>query len=480
MFTKKLALFLAAVMAMASLSLPAFAYDSLFSDVPEEAWEAPFVYDLVDRGILSGYGDGTFGPRITVKRCEYAKMLVSITNTPISTSVSTPYVDVPGWEWYFPYVNSSLSYITGFTTDSVLYFQPEWDATREDVTVALVKALGIDLAPYGDPTGFLSERFSDTDSISAHNRVYIAAAVDKGYITGNTDGTFRGQDSIIRAEIVAILCRAFPAGDDELTASNETPAVNAALTAFFLDVGQGDACFLELPGGKTMLIDAGTAGAAGPILSLVRGRGHSRLDYVVATHPHADHIGGMAEILSSCSVGTLYMPYAKTNTKTYEQLLMTILEKEVPVVTAAAGTAIEGIPGVTAVFAAPAEGAAEDLNNASAVLRLSFGETDFLFAGDAEAASENRMLASGMPLDAEVLKAGHHGSDTSTSPAFLAAVRPAFAVISCGAGNSYGHPSAAVLEALAGAGAAVCRTDTNGTITISTDGRTITCLPERE
>ena len=100
---KKLAFFLARVMAAASLSLPAFAYDNLFSDVPEDAWEAPYVYDLVDRGILSGYGDGTFGPRITVKRCEYAKMLVSITNTPISTSVSSPYVDVPSWEWYFPW-----------------------------------------------------------------------------------------------------------------------------------------------------------------------------------------------------------------------------------------------------------------------------------------------------------------------------------------------------------------------------------------
>lgn len=196
---------------LTGLSLvPGFAANERFSDVPEDSWEAPYVYDLVGRGILSGYGDGTFGPRDTVKRCEYAKMLVSITDTPLSTSVVSPYVDVPAWEWYFPYVNSSLSYITGFSNDGVLYFQPEWDAAREDVTVALVKALGIDLSPYDDPTGFLSARFSDVDSIAVHNRVYIAAAVDKGYITGNTDGTFRGQDSIIRAEVVAILCRAFP------------------------------------------------------------------------------------------------------------------------------------------------------------------------------------------------------------------------------------------------------------------------------
>ena len=208
MKTKKLLMILVAVVMLTGCSASAF--EPIFSDVPKDAWEAPYVYGLVERKIVNGNGDGTFGPLDTVKRCEYAKMLVGITNTPLSTSVSSPYSDVPAWEWYFPYVNSSLDFITGFTDNGTFIFKPEADATREDVTVALVKALNIDLAPYADPTAMLSQRFTDIDTISIHNRIYVAAAVDKGYINGDDTGTFRGQDPIIRAEVVAVLCRAFP------------------------------------------------------------------------------------------------------------------------------------------------------------------------------------------------------------------------------------------------------------------------------
>ena len=197
-------------LALLSFCIPGCAQKVRFSDVPTDAWSAPYVYELTARGIVSGYGDGTFGPDNTVQRCEYAKMLVGISKTPISTSLVTPYSDVPDWEWYFPYVNSSLSFITGYTDGGVLYFRPEEEASREDVAAALVKVLNINLKPYGDPTGFLSARFSDVDSISVHNRVYVAAAVDKGYLNGDEEGTFRGQAPIIRAEVAAILCRAFP------------------------------------------------------------------------------------------------------------------------------------------------------------------------------------------------------------------------------------------------------------------------------
>ena len=133
---------------------------------------------------------------------------------------------------------------------------------------------------------------------------------------------------------------------------------------------------------------------------------------------------------------------------------------------------------MSAVFLAPAA-ETDDLNNASAVLRLSYGENDFLFAGDAESASEALMLQTGLPLDAEVLKVGHHGSDTSSTGAFLAAVHPQFAVISCGAGNSYGHPKQITLDALAQIGAAVYRTDLNGTITVSGNGADLQLRSER-
>lgn len=207
---RKLSIILAAVIILTVIGAPCYAYSNMFSDVPADAWEAPYVYDLAQRGVISGYGDGSFGPRLTVQRCEYAKMLVGLTGTEIVNSTVSPYADVPNWEWYFPYINSSLQFIPGFTENGTLLFRPEWDATREVVTAALIKALNIDVSDYTDPTAYLSERFWDVDTIAVHNRAYVAAAVDRGFITGDEEGSFRGQDSIIRAEVAAILCRAFP------------------------------------------------------------------------------------------------------------------------------------------------------------------------------------------------------------------------------------------------------------------------------
>lgn len=190
----------------------------VFTDVPETDWAAPFIYNLVDRNIVGGYGDGTFKPNDPVQRCEYAKMLVNIAEIERVSSSTSPYCDVPVGEWYFDYVNSALSLITGYTRGGQLYFEPETNASREDVAVAMIKALGIDVTEYVDPEGYLSARFSDWQEISSHNRAYIVAAVDKGIITGDMSygkmATFRPSASIIRAEVAIILCRAFPDGSD--------------------------------------------------------------------------------------------------------------------------------------------------------------------------------------------------------------------------------------------------------------------------
>ena len=186
----------------------------VFTDVPEDDWAAPYIYELVDRGVVGGYGDGTFAPQNYVQRCEYAKMLVNIAGIEIVSSAISPYNDVPSDQWYFSYINSALSLITGYTERGTLYFKPEEPATREDVTVAMIKALGVNVKKYSDSDGFLSERFLDWQSISSHNRAYVAAAVDMGVITGDMSyggmPTFRPSDPIIRAEVVAVLCRAFP------------------------------------------------------------------------------------------------------------------------------------------------------------------------------------------------------------------------------------------------------------------------------
>ncbi len=193
-----------------TLCAPVFADKLVFTDVPDDSWAAPYVYELVNRKIVSGFGDGTFGPEYPVQRCEYAKMLVNITPLPMSDSLVSPYTDVPRDQWYFPYINSCLKYIPGYTIGGTLQFRPEWDASREDVAAALVKVKKLSLKSYDDADYYLREKFSDVETISTHNRTYVAAAVEKGYLTGDIEGTFRGSSSITRAEVSAILCRAFP------------------------------------------------------------------------------------------------------------------------------------------------------------------------------------------------------------------------------------------------------------------------------
>lgn len=203
---KKLLTLIIAIMLISST----VSAQDVFTDVPASDWAAPYIYELYNRGIVGGYGDGTFLPQNNVERCEYAKMLVNIAGIEIVNSAVSPYVDVPSYEWYFPYVNSSLSVITGYTSGGDLYFLPTNHASREDVTVALVKALGINIYNYKNPDEYLQAKFTDFNEISTHNRAYIMAAVDEGIITGDEDGTFRPHDPIIRAEVVAVLCRAFP------------------------------------------------------------------------------------------------------------------------------------------------------------------------------------------------------------------------------------------------------------------------------
>ena len=448
-----------------------------FSDVPESDWAAPYIYNMVDRGIISGYGDGTFGRNNNVLRCEYAKMIVKVSNTPIVQNSVSAYADVPRGEWYFDYVNSVASYMTGIKgSDDVLYFDPNAPATREAVTVAAVKACGIDTSMISDPNAYLAERFSDWEYISTHNRAYVAAAVESGIITGDAAGTFRPRDPIIRAEVVIVLYRAFPDGSNVQpnVSYNESDAVNSELTAFFLDVGQGDSCFIELPNGETMLIDAGTASSAEYIVDFIKDRGHNTINYLVATHPHADHIGGMCDIFESFDVLHFYTVNATADSKTYKNTMLAAENEGCPTEYVSSGSVIMGIPEVSAKFIAPCREFYKNLNDNSAVLRLDYKESSYILSGDAENDAEGDILASGEYLDADVLKVGHHGSNTSSSFAYITAISPTVAVISCGVGNSYGHPKQVTVDNLFAIGAAVYRTDTDGTVKVSSHGEDIT------
>ena len=255
-------------------------------------------------------------------------------------------------------------------------------------------------------------------------------------------------------------------------------SASGTLEVYFFDVGQGDSELIRLPGGENILIDAGTSSTEDELVGELRSLGAETLDLVVATHPHADHIGGMAAVIDAFDVRQVVMPRISESdtptTKTYENLLQSIADKGLTITPAEPGDGLLSSGGAVLTVLAPNGEDYGDLNNYSVVLRLTYGEDSFLFTGDAEEASEEEMLSLDWPLTATVLKCGHHGSETSTSPAFLDAVSPQYAVISCGVDNDYGHPDAVTLEKLEAAGAEVFRTDLQGTILASTDGSGVT------
>lgn len=241
----------------------------------------------------------------------------------------------------------------------------------------------------------------------------------------------------------------------------------------FIDVGQGDACLVELPGGQTLLIDGGGRAAGEKVQSYLKEQGVERIDYLIATHPHEDHIGGLIGVVKQFDIGKIYMPRVTHTTKTYEEFLEAIQRKGLKITAARAGVTIDAGEGVEAVLVAPCREDYEELNDYSAVLKLTYGQVSFLFTGDAEGGAERDMLASDANLAAQVLKVSHHGSSTSSSKEFLRAVQPKIAVISAGKDNPYGHPHREVVERLTSLGVEILRTDEMGDIVITADQKEI-------
>ncbi|MGN0534093.1 MAG: ComEC/Rec2 family competence protein [Eubacterium sp.] len=281
---------------------------------------------------------------------------------------------------------------------------------------------------------------------------------------------------IISVAVVIIFAVIFAVSgfNGDKTATKPAAAQNGGegwLSVHYLDVGQGDSEFVQLPNGECMLIDAGDMNYGGEITEQIKSLGYDKIDYLIATHPHADHIGGMSEVIESFEIGEIYMPRAIANTATFEELLNTISDKGLSISTARSETVIEESGGLTMEFLSPCSAEYDDLNNYSAVLKITYNDSSFIFTGDAEDASENEMLENSYSkLNADVLKVGHHGSKYSTTEDFLDAVSPEYAVISCGKDNSYGHPHSETVKRLTDAGVKLYRTDRLGAVTISTSG----------
>lgn len=236
----------------------------------------------------------------------------------------------------------------------------------------------------------------------------------------------------------------------------------------FIDVGQGDSVLAQLPGGETMLIDAGENSY--DVVEYISTLGIDTLDYVIATHPHSDHIGGMTDVINTFEIKKFFMPNASNNTASFENMLDALIDRDVNAKYIKSGDIICNKDGLKIEVLSPGRNDFDDLNDMSAVIKLTYKNKSFLFTGDAEKNAEKQIKGN---VKADVLKVGHHGSDTSTGKAFLDKVNPKIAVISVGAGNDYNHPDNRVIKRLEKKNITILRTDFLGDIIIGTDGEKI-------
>ena len=255
------------------------------------------------------------------------------------------------------------------------------------------------------------------------------------------------------------------------------PAEGGSFEVHFIDVGQADAA-LVVCDGHYMLIDGGNAEDSDLVYSYLERHGAKNLDYMVASHAHEDHIGGLSGALNYAKVETALCPVTEYSSKVFQDMVK-YLEQQGKSLTVPAPGDKFNLGSARVEILGPVQ-EYDDTNDTSIVLRIDYGETSFLFTGDMETGAEKDLLDSGADVGATVLKAGHHGSDTSTGYQFLREVSPKYTVISVGEGNKYGHPSDEVLSRFRDAGTEVYRTDMQGHIIVESDGKTVTFRTEKE
>ena len=264
----------------------------------------------------------------------------------------------------------------------------------------------------------------------------------------------------------------------ETVAPTEIPlSENSTFAVHYIDVGQADAA-LVLCDGESMLIDGGNVADSSLIVAYLKKLNIDYLDYIVCTHAHEDHVGGLSGALSVAKAGVIYAPETTASTKAYNNFIQKAAEQNLQISHPTHGNSIN-LGSSTVQFLGAITEDTDDINNTSIVLKIVYGNTSFLFTGDAEREEEQDIINAGYDLSADVLKVGHHGSDSSTSYVFLREIMPQYAVISVGTGNTYGHPTEVVLSRLRDADVEVFRTDVQGDIIAESDGNTVSITTER-
>ena len=357
-----------------------------------------------------------------------------------------------------PYVLAAKNagIVSGYEDGS---YRPNNEIRRDELAtlfVNLFKATNIKYQPAD------ASRFADDAVIQSWAKSSVYIAKTNGVVSGVGAGSFNPAGTATREEALIMLYKATRLRGD-----------NPILEVHFIDVGQGDATLIK-KGDRAMLIDGGDYLSDTLLVNYLKAKGITKLDYIIATHPHMDHIGGLDSVVKTFEVDKVIMPDASQETPTYMSFASALALRELVQERPTGGESF-GLGNSTFTLLAPNSSSYDDLNDHSIVLKLTDGVNDFLFAGDATALSESEMLLRFRgQLAAEVLKISHHGSDDASSQNFLNAVSPKYAVISVGAGNDYGLPSQIVLNRLASMNVKLYRTDLLDTIVAKSDGISIT------
>ena len=256
-------------------------------------------------------------------------------------------------------------------------------------------------------------------------------------------------------------------------------SVSGNLEISYLDVGQGDSAYIRV-NDFDILIDAGPRSDSDKLMKQLEAKNIDDFEMIIATHPHEDHIGGMVDVFNRYDVESFYMPSVTHTTKTFENMINAVAKEGIKVQTIKEGMSFDLGQGAKIDVYSPIYESYEEFNDYSPIMKLIFGETEFIFTGDAEAHAEQDVVAKyPNDLKADVLKFGHHGSSTSSTEEFLQSVDPDYGIISCGVDNKYGHPHKETLDKITKFNIKAYRTDKQGQITLTSDGKNISIKSEK-